>query len=162
MGDLFNPFVGKVVHGVVTNFRRLNGSRDQVKYAIIIEPFLALLDKQFRTHRFFVNQSVPDVVAQILDEHGIKDWEYEFALKQSYPKREQINQYHESDLAFIQRQLSEVGIFYFFTLQADTQTEVVHFADKQSAYEFGKTLPLNSPSGMSDSGVGAECAAQCG
>ncbi|MCE0811471.1 type VI secretion system Vgr family protein [Buttiauxella sp. S04-F03] len=153
VGDLFNPFVGKVVHGVVTNFRRLNGSRDQVKYAIIIEPFLALLDKQFRTHRFFVNKSVPDVVAQILDEHGLKGWEYEFSLKQSYPTREQINQYQESDLAFIQRLLSEVGIFYFFTLQPDTQTEVVHFADKQSAYEFGKTLPLNSPSGMSDSGV---------
>jgi type VI secretion system secreted protein VgrG len=143
----------KVVHGVITYFQRISDSADQAVYQIIIEPFLALLNKQFRTHRFFVNQSVPDVVAQILDEHGLKGWEYEFALKQSYPKREQINQYQESDLAFIQRLLSEVGIFYFFTLQPDTQTEVVHFADKQSAYEFGKTLPLNSPSGMSDSGV---------
>jgi type VI secretion system secreted protein VgrG len=153
LGDLLNPVTGKVVHGVVTHFRRISGSHDQVKYEIIIEPFLALLDKQFRTHRFFVNKSVPEVVAQILDEHGLKGWEYEFTLKQSYPRREQINQYQESDLAFIQRLLSEVGIFYFFTLQPDTQTEVVHFADKQSAYEFGKTLPLNSPSGMSDSGA---------
>ncbi|PLV44409.1 contractile injection system protein, VgrG/Pvc8 family, partial [Erwinia sp. B116] len=97
-----------------------------------------------------VNKSVPEVVAQILDEHGLKGWEYEFTLRQTYPKREQINQYQESDLAFIERLLCEVGIFYFFTLQPDTQTEVVHFADRQSAYEFGKTLPLNSPSGMSD------------
>ncbi|MEN4419346.1 phage late control D family protein, partial [Enterobacter hormaechei] len=58
--------------------------------------------------------------------------------------------YKESDLAFIERLLAEVGIFYFFTLQPDTQTEVVHFADKQSAWTFGKTLPLNSPSGMND------------
>jgi type VI secretion system secreted protein VgrG len=43
-----------------------------------------------------------------------------------------------------------VGIFYFFTLQPDTQTEVVHFADKQSAWSFGKKLPLNSPSGAND------------
>ncbi|WP_435952662.1 type VI secretion system Vgr family protein [Dryocola sp. BD626] len=153
VGDLFNPNVGKILHGIVTNFRRLTSSRDQVRYEIIIKPFLALLGNQFRTHRFFVNKSVPDVVKQILDEHGLKGWEYDFALKQTYPKREQINQYQESDLAFIERLLSEVGIFYFFSLQPDTQTEVVHFADKQSAYEFGKTLPLNSPSGMSDSGA---------
>ncbi len=147
VGELFNSTVGKIVHGVVTNFRRLIGSRDQVTYEIILEPFISLLDKQFRTHRFFVNKSVPEVVAQILGEHGLKGWEYEFKLKQTYPKREQINQYQESDLEFIERLLAEVGIFYFFTLQPDTQTEVVHFADKQSAWTFGKKLPLNSPSG---------------
>ncbi|MFI8415941.1 DUF2345 domain-containing protein [Serratia sp. NPDC078593] len=152
-GALVNPIEGKTVHGVVTNFRRCNGSRDQTTYQIIIEPFLALLDKQFRTHRFFVNKSVPEVVEQVLQDHGLKGWEYEFNLKMDYPKREQINQYQESDLAFIERLLSEVGIFYFFTLHPDTQTEVVHFADKQSALEFGKTLPLNSPSGMHDSAV---------
>ena len=143
----------KVVHGVVTDFSQISSSADEAKYRLTLEPSLALLDKQFRTHRFFVNKSVQDVVTQILEEHGFKGWEYEFALKQTYPKREQINQYKESDLAFIQRLLSEVGIFYFFSLQADTQTEVVHFADKQSAYAFGKTLPLSHPSGMSDSGV---------
>ncbi|MGO4744351.1 type VI secretion system Vgr family protein [Serratia quinivorans] len=153
VGELFNPVVGKVVHGVVTNFRRLSGSRDQVKYEIIIEPFLALLGNQFRTHRFFVNKSVPEVVAEVLTEHGLKGWEYEFTLKADYPKREQINQYQENDLAFIERLLAEVGIFYFFTLQPDTQTEVVHFADKQSAWTFGKTLPLNSPSGTNDNAV---------
>lgn len=150
VGELFNSTVGKIVHGVVTNFRRLIGSRDQVTYEIILEPFISLLDKQFRTHRFFVNKSVPEVVAQILGEHGLKGWEYEFKLKQIYPKREQINQYQESDLEFIERLLAEVGIFYFFTLQPDTQTEVVHFADKQSAWTFGKKLPLNSPSGAND------------
>ncbi|EPA0114350.1 type VI secretion system Vgr family protein [Enterobacter ludwigii] len=150
VGELFNSMVGKIVHGVVTNFRRLIGSRDQVTYEIILEPFISLLDKQFRTHRFFVNKSVPEVVEQILGEHGLKGWEYEFKLKQTYPKREQINQYQESDLEFIERLLAEVGIFYFFTLQPDTQTEVVHFADKQSAWTFGKSLPLSSPSGMND------------
>ncbi|MDY1039343.1 type VI secretion system tip protein VgrG [Lelliottia sp. CFBP8978] len=153
VGELFNSVVGKIVHGVVTNFRRLTGSRDQVTYEIILEPFISLLDKQFRTHRFFVNKSVPEVVTEVLQEHGLKGWEYEFTLKAEYPKREQINQYQENDLAFIERLLAEVGIFYFFTLQPDTQTEVVHFADKQSAWTFGKKLPLNSPSGANDNAV---------
>jgi type VI secretion system secreted protein VgrG len=149
-GPLMGLTGQKVVHGVVTHFKRISGSRDQATYQIIIEPFLSLLRKQFRTHRFFVNKSVPDVVTEVLQEHGLKGWEYEFTLKADYPKREQINQYKESDLAFIERLLAEVGIFYFFTLQPDTQTEVVHFADKQSAWTFGKSLPLSSPSGMSD------------
>lgn len=149
-GPLMGLTGQKVVHGVVTHFKRISGSRDQATYQIIIEPFLSLLRKQFRTHRFFVNKSVPEVVTEVLQEHGLKGWEYEFTLKADYPKREQINQYKESDLAFIERLLAEVGIFYFFTLQPDTQTEVVHFADKQSAWTFGKTLPLNSPSGMND------------
>ena len=149
-GPLMGLTGQKVVHGVVTHFKRISGSRDQATYQIIIEPFLSLLSNQFRTHRFFVNKSVPEVVAEVLQEHGLKGWEYEFTLKADYPKREQINQYQESDLAFIERLLAEVGIFYFFTLQPDTRTEVVHFADKQSAWTFGKTLPLNSPSGMND------------
>ncbi|MDX6039161.1 type VI secretion system Vgr family protein [Scandinavium lactucae] len=140
----------KVVHGVITKFQRIRGSNDQALYQLTIEPFLSLLGKQFRTHRFFINKSVTEVVQQVLQEHGLKDWEYEFVLKNNYPKREQINQYQESDLTFIQRLLSEVGIFYFFTLQPDAQTEVVHFADDQSAWQFGKTLPLNSPSGTND------------
>lgn len=152
-GPLMGLTGQKVVHGVVTHFKRISGSRDQATYQIIIEPFLSLLRKQFRTHRFFVNKSVPEVVAEVLQEHGLKGWEYEFTLKADYPKREQINQYKENDLAFIERLLAEVGIFYFFTLQPDTQTEVVHFADKQSAWTFGKSLPLSSPSGMSDNAV---------
>ncbi|NYU08283.1 type IV secretion protein Rhs [Enterobacteriaceae bacterium CCUG 67584] len=143
----------KKVHGVITDFRRISGSADQTLYRITLKPFISLLDRQFRSHRFFVNKSVPDVVELILQEHGLHGWEYEFNLKQNYPKREQINQYQESDLAFIQRLLAEVGIFYFFTLQEDAQSEVVHFADAQRSLMFGKTLPVNSPSGMSDNGA---------
>ena len=154
-GPLAGLTVQKVVHGVVTHFKRISGSRDQTRYQIIIEPFLSLLGHQFRTHRFFVNKSVPEVVTEVLQEHGLKDWEYEFTLRTQYPQREQINQYQENDLAFIERLLAEAGIFYFFTLQPDTQTEVVHFADKQSAWTFGKSLPLSSPSGMNDNAAGA-------
>ena len=143
----------KVVPGVVTRFERTGGTRDQAKYTLVLEPFLSLLGNQFRTHRFFVNKSVPEVVSQVLDEHGLKNWEYVFKLKYDYPKREQINQYQENDLAFIERLLSEVGIFFSFSVQPDTRTEVIHFADDQRAWQFGKKLPLSSPSGTSDNGA---------
>ncbi|EEQ6694347.1 type VI secretion system tip protein VgrG [Escherichia coli] len=149
-GGLKGQVNQKVVHGVITDFRRISGSADQAKYQVILEPFIKLLDRQHRSHRFFVNKSVPEVVTEVLQEHGLKGWEFEFRLKKTYPKREQINQYQESDLQFIQRLLAEVGIFYFFTLQPDTQTEIVHFGDSQAALTFDKTLAINSPSGMND------------
>ncbi|MHB7569784.1 hypothetical protein ACYCNP_25170 [Citrobacter braakii] len=40
-----------------------------------------------------------------------------------------------------------------FRLQPDLGTEVIYFSEKQSAWEFGKTLALNSPSGMNDNGI---------
>lgn len=153
MGLATQPSVAKRVHGVVTDFRRLSGSADEARYQLVIEPFFALLRHQIRSHRFFINQSVPDVVEQILREHNFKGWEFEFHLEKEYPKREQINQINESDRQFIERLLSEVGIFYRFGLQDDTQTEVLHFTDSQRGYVYDKTLPLNSPSGLSDNHV---------
>jgi len=70
--SVFPEKIVKVIHGVITHFRRLQGSRDQVSYEIIIEPFVSLLGKQFHSHRFFVNKSVPEVVTKILTEHGWK------------------------------------------------------------------------------------------
>lgn len=153
MGLATQPSVTKRVHGVVTDFRRLSGSADEARYQLVIEPFFALLRHQIRSHRFFINQSIPDVVEQILREHNFKGWEFEFHLEKNYPKREQINQINESDRQFIERLLSEVGIFYRFSLQDDTQTEVLHFTDSQRGYVYDKTLPLNSPSGLSDNHV---------
>ncbi|WP_350025218.1 type VI secretion system Vgr family protein [Providencia rettgeri] len=150
MGLATQPTVAKRVHGVVTDFRRLSGSADEARYQLVIEPFFALLRHQIRSHRFFINQSIPDVVEQILREHNFKGWEFEFHLEKAYLKREQINQINESDRQFIERLLSEVGIFYRFGLQDDTQTEVLHFTDSQRGYVYDKTLPLNSPSGLSD------------
>ncbi|MTB45049.1 type VI secretion system Vgr family protein [Providencia sp. wls1950] len=153
MGLATQPSIAKRVHGVVTDFRRLSGSADEARYQLVIEPFFALLRHQIRSHRFFINQSIPDVVEQILREHNFKGWEFEFHLEKEYPKREQINQINESDRQFIERLLSEVGIFYRFGLQDDTQTEVLHFTDSQRGYVYDKTLPLNSPSGLSDNHV---------
>lgn len=142
----------KCVHGVITHFKRLSSSADEAEYQIVIEPFVSLLRHQMRSHRFFLNKSVPEVIELILREHKMQGWEFEFHLQRQYPKREQINQINESDWQFIERLLSEVGIFYSFSLQADTKTEIIHFGDSQRAYLYDLQLPLNSPSGMNDNG----------
>lgn len=150
IGLATQPTIAKRVHGTVTDFRRLSGSADEARYQLVIEPFFALLRHEMRSHRFFINQSIPEVVEQILREHNFKGWEFEFNLDKTYPKREQINQINESDKQFIERLLSEIGVFYSFRLQDETQTEVIHFTDSQRGYVYDKTLPLNSPSGLND------------
>lgn len=143
----------KHIHGIITHFKRLSGSADEAQYQIVIEPFVSLLRYQMRTHRFFLNKSVPEVVEIILREHRLHGWEFEFHLQHQYPKRQQINQIRESDWQFIERLLSEVGIFYSFSLQPDAKTEIIHFGDSQRAYVYDLKLPLNSPSGMNDNGI---------
>lgn len=81
----------KRVHGVITHFKRLSGSADEAQYQIVIEPFVSLLRHQMRSHRFFLNKSVPEVIDLILREHQMQGWEFEFNLQRQYPKREQIN-----------------------------------------------------------------------
>lgn len=55
------------------------------------------------------NQSVPEVVEQVLRKHGLQGPDFDFRLERTYPPREIITQWRETDLQFIRRILSEVG-----------------------------------------------------
>ncbi|MEC5321612.1 phage late control D family protein, partial [Brenneria populi subsp. brevivirga] len=141
------------VHGVVTGFSRLSASADEARYQVILAPRLALLGNAARP-AIYQNQSVPEIVEKILRaQHQFEGWQFEFRLRNSYPAREQVMQWQESDLAFIERLLAEVGIWYRFEMNARLKREVVVFADDQQFYQFDVRLPLRSPSGMNDGGV---------
>ncbi len=67
-----------------------------------------------------------------------------------YPKREQVMQYGESDLAFISRLLAGVGIWYRFTRDERLNIDVVEFHDDH--YQFDVELPYRPQSGLGSSG----------
>ncbi|ATA23326.1 type IV secretion protein Rhs [Brenneria goodwinii] len=154
LGDVALPAASaRAVHGVVTQFQRLSASVDEVRYQLTLEPRLALLTNAGRP-AIYQNQSVPEIVEQILRrQHQFEGWQFEFRLRNSYPPREQVMQWQESDRAFIDRLLAEVGIWYRFEMDARLKREVVVFADDQQFYQFDVSLPLRSPSGMNDNGV---------
>ncbi|NIG19844.1 type VI secretion system tip protein VgrG [Pantoea sp. Al-1710] len=140
----------RTVHGVITQFQRLSSSLDETRYQATLEPRLALLGNASRP-AIFQNQSVPEIVEQILrDNHQFEGWQFEFRLRGTYPRREQVMQWQESDLAFIERLLSEVGIWYRFEADSRMQQEIVIFADDQQFYQFDVSLPLRALSGMND------------
>lgn len=141
----------RTVFGVVASFRRVSTSNDDTHYALTIVPRIALLDYT-KGSEIYLNQSVIEVVEQVLRKHGLEGPDFEFRLSREYPSRELITQWRETDLEFIQRLLAEVGIYWRYEMDSRLEQDVVIFQDSQQQYEFGVTLPLRNQAGMSDSG----------
>ncbi|MBM1021650.1 type VI secretion system tip protein VgrG [Enterobacter sp. A11] len=141
----------RTVYGVVETFQRLSTSADETYYTLKIVPRIALLQHTKRSE-IYLNQSVVEVVEQILRSHGLEGADFEFRLSQAYPARELITQWRETDLEFVQRLLAEVGIFWRFEMDGRLEQDVVIFQDSQEQYQFGITLPLIQPSRTSDNG----------
>ncbi|WP_114191648.1 type VI secretion system Vgr family protein [Edaphovirga cremea] len=141
----------RTVFGVVGAFRRVSTSKDETRYALTLIPRIALL-KHTKNSEVFLNQSVTEVVEQVLRKHGLEGPDFDFRLSRDYPTRELITQWRETDLEFVQRLLAEVGIFWRFEMDSRLEQDVVIFLDTQEQYQFGVTLPLRNPAGMSDSG----------
>ncbi|WP_145586726.1 type VI secretion system Vgr family protein [Yersinia rochesterensis] len=141
----------RTVYGVVQSFRRLSTSADETRYSLTLVPRIALL-KHTKNNEIYLNQSVTEVVEQVLRKHGFDGPDFEFRLSCEYPARELITQWRENDLEFVQRLLAEVGIFWRFEMDSRVEQDVVIFQDSQEQYQFGTRLPLRNPAGMSDSG----------
>lgn len=141
------------VYGVVQSFRRISTSGEDTRYALRMVPRIALL-AHTKGSEIYLNQSVTEVVEQVLRRHGLEGPDFEFRLTHDYPVRELITRWRETDLAFVQRLLAEVGIFWRFEMDARLEQDVVIFQDTQAQYQPGVTLPLRNPagSGMSDGG----------
>ncbi|EGP9287199.1 type VI secretion system tip protein VgrG [Salmonella enterica] len=140
---------GKNVHGVVTRLEWLSTSRDQSHYRLTLSSRLTLLGYT-RQCAVFQNLSVPEVVEQVLRKHGLEGPDFEFRLERTYPARELITQWRETDLQFIQRILSEVGIYWRTEMDDVHGLDTCILADSQLNYRFDVQLPYSEPSGLFD------------
>jgi type VI secretion system secreted protein VgrG len=150
----------RTFYGVISGCQRLSGSVDEARYEITLQPRLGRLARGRQT-RLYLQQSVPEIVESILrSRHGFLGQDFFFRLHREYPRREQVMQYNESDLAFITRLLADVGIWYRCTSDERLNIDVVEFCDDQRGYQFDVALPMRSPSGLSSSGEDAVWALQ--
>ncbi|KTJ57288.1 type IV secretion protein Rhs, partial [Enterobacter hormaechei subsp. xiangfangensis] len=151
----------RVIQGVVTGFERLGTSKDETRYAVTLEPRLALLSRSHQ-NAIYQDMSVPQIVEKILRErHGMRGQDFLFSLSKEYPRREQVMQYAEDDLHFITRLLGEVGIWFRFTTDTRLNIDVVEFYDSRQGYEKGLTLPSVPPSGQHSQGVDSVWDMEC-
>lgn len=97
--------------GIVVEAERGDRGHHRTAYRLILMPSLYRLD-QGSDCRIFQQKSVPDIVKELFSEYKIENVVWN--LNSQHLAREYCVQYRESHLAFIERILSEEGIFYFF------------------------------------------------
>jgi type VI secretion system secreted protein VgrG len=103
-------------HGIVEKFdqKGFKGTVGFCDYTAVIVPDFALL-KHTTDCRVFAEMTIPEIVSQVLGEHGIAtDMKAIEDPDVTYEKRTFCIQYRESDFDFVSRLLEFTGIYYYF------------------------------------------------
>jgi len=101
----------RFINGYVTEFYQMEPYLDQFRYFAEIRPWLWLLTLS-ENCRIFQKQSYPEIIKTVFDELGFCD--VEDHLTGSYPAKDYVVQFNETDFDFVSRLLAQEGIFYFF------------------------------------------------
>ncbi|MGY2573340.1 type VI secretion system Vgr family protein [Vibrio sp. C8] len=131
------------VHGIVRAFTQKDIGHHHTFYSLILVPALERLSLRHNS-RIFQYQSVPDILATLLQEMGIHD--YAFSLDREKTQREFCVQYRESDIDFLHRLAAEEGMVYSFVHEAGKHTLV--FSDSGAAFvKLEQPVPYNALAG---------------
>ncbi|MDD2050279.1 type VI secretion system tip protein VgrG [Pseudomonas putida] len=99
---------GEGIHGRIENVRVGEPGTRLTRYHLTLVPALHYL--QFsHNQRIFQQLTVPQIIAQVLQGHGIQADAFSFHVRNS-PVREYCTQYGETDLDLVRRLCSEEGI----------------------------------------------------
>ncbi|TVT82543.1 contractile injection system protein, VgrG/Pvc8 family [Pseudomonas sp. H3(2019)] len=104
---------GSGIHGQIHDLTPLHDDAVPALWRLCLGPKLVCLAQRCN-QRIFTGLSVPQILVQVLKEHGIDEKHCRFELRNDYPVREFCTQYRESDLAFLQRLCEQERIHYYF------------------------------------------------
>ncbi|MBZ5754248.1 type VI secretion system tip protein VgrG [Pseudomonas sp. S5(2021)] len=138
---------GGGIHGLVHRIAQGESGQRLTRYRLTLVPQLAYLAHR-SNQRIFQHLTVPQIVARVLEEHGIlAGVGHRFDLGPVvYPEREYCVQYDESDLHFIQRLCEEEGIHYHF--QHSPDGHVLVFGDDQTVFPTLAPVAYQQDSGL--------------
>jgi len=115
------------VHGICTSMIEKGAIYNGNEYAIELSSPLSVLSN-IQKNRVFLNKDIKMIIDDILLEAGFSPSDYIFKLSANYSVYEYIVQYNESDLDFLNRQLSHHGIYFRFE-HTDSKVKII-FHDK--------------------------------
>lgn len=149
LSDLPTNSDSRTIYGIVTEFNQLSVNKDEAHYQVVLSPRLARLALN-RNSAIYQNQSIVSVVEEVLRSHEFSGIDYRLELKDTYPAREFITQWEESDLEFIQRLLADVGIWFRFESHAEHNCDVMVISDYEQGYHQVGNIDYKQPSGTLD------------
>ena len=120
---------GTGIHGQVYSISRGKAGRRLTRYHLSLRPHMSYLTHRVN-QRIFQQMTVRQIIAQVLEEHGILANDYHFQLGATYPECVYCVQYDESEHPFIQRLCKEEGIHFHF--QHSPNAHLLVFGDDQT------------------------------
>ncbi|WP_095187875.1 type VI secretion system tip protein TssI/VgrG [Pseudomonas sp. Irchel 3E19] len=137
-------FNNEGIHGRIEDVRVGEVGKRLTHYQLTLVPALHYL--QFsHDQRIFQNLTVPQIITQVLQLHGIQGDVFTFHVSTS-TEREYCVQYGQSDFEFIQRLCAEDGIAWHHQHYADSHRLV--FTDDQVFFPSLGTTPYQQGTGM--------------
>ena len=138
---------GAGIHGQIHHAAQGESGKRLTRYRLVLVPRLAYLTHR-TNQRIFQHLSVPQIIARVLEEHGILPGDsHRFDLGPViYPERDYCVQYDETDLHFIQRLCEEEGIHYHFR-HSETGHMLV-FGDDQTVFPTLAPVAYQQDSGL--------------
>ncbi|PSS53795.1 type VI secretion system tip protein VgrG [Pseudomonas sp. BBP2017] len=135
---------GEGLHGRIEDVRVGESGKRLTRYHLTLVPALYYL--QFsHNQRIFQQLTVPQIIAQVLHEHGIQADAFTFHVSPSLA-REYCTQYGEDSLIFIQRLCSEEGIAWHHQHSPDGHHLV--FTDHQTFFPKLGATPYQQGAGQ--------------
>jgi type VI secretion system VgrG family protein len=127
-----------------TEVRRMFGMVVSVRDALQTETLhlaytLTFVPRAFRmtlteTSEIFMDLTVPEIIKKKLERAGLREGDdFELRLAASYPPREYVVQYKETDLQFVSRLAEHLGISFFF--EHRDGRDVIVFSDDNSGFQ---------------------------
>lgn len=147
--ELENIHTDRNFIGVITEFSLIKDNKEEAQYCVVLMPKLALLSKHTRC-AIYQYKSVIEVAEAVLKRHDFLGSDYRFELKESYPMREFITQWQETDLAFLERILSDVGIWIRFEYHERTHRDCIIVSDNMQGHLKPRHLIYRASTGLED------------
>ena len=139
----------RVIRGVVTRFGAVATAQTTAarRYRLVITSSSFVLTLRRRS-RIFREMTIPDIIAQILEESGLCTEPLKRELAGSYQPHAHVTQYGETEAVFVQRLCEEEGLWLRF--ESSEQSEVLVLCDNVAAAPepLADPLPLTEEAGL--------------